>query len=64
MEGHELQRDDAEDALQAIYCLGQLHGLVGTLGDLRVIAAADDDGPSLRMKTEDREKVTLEINTL
>lgn len=64
MEGHELQRNDAEDALQAIHCLGQLHGLIGTPGDLWVVAAAYDDGSSLRIKTEDREKVTLEINTL
>lgn len=48
---HKLQRDDAEDTLQAVHSLRQFDGLVGILSQLSVILATDDDGPTL-MKTD------------
>lgn len=50
MEGHELHRDDAEDPLQAVYCVGQLDGLICHLTTLWVILTAQDDGTTLRDK--------------
>lgn len=47
MEGQELQRDDAEDALQTVHSMWQLDGLVGVLSHLRVVLATNDDGPTL-----------------
>lgn len=47
MEGQELQRDNAEDALQAVHSLWQLNGLVGDLSHFRVILATEDDGSPL-----------------
>lgn len=47
VEGHELQGDDTEDALQAVHNMWQLDGLVGVLSHLRVVLATNDDGPPL-----------------
>lgn len=47
VEGHELQGDDTEDALQAVHSLRQLDGLVRVLSHLRVILATKDNGPTL-----------------
>lgn len=53
MEGHELQGDNAEDALQAVHSLWQLNGLVGNLRHLRVVLATEDDGsPLTRAESE------------
>jgi hypothetical protein len=47
VEGHELERNDTEDALKAVHCLWQLNGLVSILSDLRVVLATQDNGPPL-----------------
>lgn len=58
MEGHELQGDDAEDALQTVHCLWQLNSLVGILSHVRVILATEDDGPAL-IETETQTRFTF-----
>lgn len=58
MEGHELQGDDAEDALQTVHCLWQLNSLVGILSHVRVILATEDDGPALEAETQTTFTVT------
>ena len=50
MEGHELEGDDTQDALQAVHCLGKFDGLIGVLSDLHVALAAQDDWPPLMEK--------------
>lgn len=47
VEGHELQGDDAEDALQTVHSMWQLYSLVGILRHLRVVLATNDDRPTL-----------------
>ena len=60
VEGQELQRDDAEDALQTVHSMWQLDGLVGILRHVRVVLATKDDGPTL-MERESQTGLTLVI---
>ena len=50
VEGQQLQRDDAEDALQAVHRVRQLDRLVGVLHDVLVVTATQDDGAPLRRR--------------
>ena len=47
VEGHKLQGDDTEDALETVHRLGQLDGLVRLPAHLRVATATQDDGTPL-----------------
>ena len=56
VEGHKLQGDDTEDALETVHRLGQLDGLIGILNDLLVALATQDDGTTLIVRQRDIER--------
>lgn len=56
VEGHELQGDDTEDALQAVHNMWQLNGLVGVLSHVRVVLATNDDGPTLMERESNQQE--------
>ena len=47
MEGQQLQRDYAQDALQAIHTVRHFDGAAGALDGLIIIFVTDHDGASL-----------------
>ena len=47
MEGQQLQRDDAQDALQAVHTVRHFDGAAGALGGLVIVVVADHDGAAL-----------------
>lgn len=48
MEGQQLQRDDAQDALQAVHAVRHFDGAAGVLDGLVVVFVADHDGATLQ----------------
>ena len=47
MEGQQLQRDDAQDALQAVHTVRHFYGAAGVLDGLIIVFVADHNGPPL-----------------
>lgn len=51
MEGQQLQRDDAQDALQAVHTVRHFDGAARVLDGLMIVFVTDHDGASLQIKT-------------
>lgn len=50
MEGQQLQRDDAQDALQAVHAVRHFDGVARVLDGLVILFVTDDDGAALPNK--------------
>lgn len=50
MEGEQLQRDDAQDALQAVHAVRHFDGAARVLRRLVIVFVADHDGAALEIK--------------
>lgn len=58
MEGQQLQGDDAQDALQAVYALRYFDGATGVSDGLLVVFVADDDGTPLQMEQDSLRRIS------
>lgn len=52
MEGQQLQRDDAQDALQAVHTVRHFDGAAGVFDCLVIVFVTDHDGAALLNQTK------------
>ncbi|KAK7506556.1 hypothetical protein BaRGS_00002031 [Batillaria attramentaria] len=60
MEGEQLHRDDCQNALQAIHCVGDLHEITRTFLRLRILLVTNDNRAPLEKPIHKQRPQTLE----